>query len=248
MKRFFALTKAMFLIHIRERSSLFWNFGFPIFLLILYGAIFGGGDVTAFMTWMMPGVVSINILAFGLISSSTLMVEMRRKGVLRRLQGSPIPTLSLIGSYALVNVVIGLLQALLVILFAVFVYKVQISIQGIALALVMIAASVIMSVGLGQVVSGIVPSIGAAVAIGQILYFGQMFISDTIMPVTLLPAWVQKVSPWLPGYAIAQLVRPPLQSGVLSPDLLSNLLKTVLYLILGLTLAAITFRWEAHHE
>ncbi len=75
-----------------------------------------------------------------------------------------------------------------------------------------------------------------------------MFISDTIMPVRLMPAWVQQVSPWLPGYAIAQLVRPPLQDGLFSPDLLDNLLKTLLYLVLGLIVAAITFRWEAHHE
>lgn len=248
MKRFFALTKAMFLIHIRERSSLFWNFGFPIFLLIIYGAIFSGDDITGFMTWMMPGVVAINILAFGLISSSTMMVEMRRKGVLRRLQASPLPPASLIGSYLLVNMVIGLLQALLVIIFAVIVYQVELSALGVGRSLLMVAISVLMSVALGQVVSGMVPSIGAAVAIGQILYFGQMFISDTIMPVRLMPAWVQQVSPWLPGYAIAQLVRPPLQDGLFSPDLLNNLLKTLLYLVLGLIVAAITFRWEAHHE
>ena len=45
MKRFLALTKAMFLIHVRERTTLFWNIGFPLFLLIIYAAIWGGNDV-----------------------------------------------------------------------------------------------------------------------------------------------------------------------------------------------------------
>lgn len=248
MKRFLALSKAMFLMHIRERSTLFWNFGFPVFLLIIYGAIFGEGDLTSFMTWMVPGVIAINTLAFGLISSSTLMVEMRRKGVLRRLQASPTPTAQLIGAYLLVNVGIGLLQAILVIAFAVVVYKVNISPLGFVQALSMIAISVVMSVALGQVVSGIVPTIGAAVAIGQLLYFGQMFISDAIMPINMMPAWVQQVSPWLPGYAIAQLIRPPLQAGIFSPELGVNLLKTALYLLIGLALAALTFRWEARQN
>lgn len=211
MKRFFALTKAMFLIHIRECFSLFWNFGFPIFLLVIDGAIFSGDDVAGFMTWMLPGVVAINILAFGLISSSTMMVEMRRKGVLRRLQASPVPTAQLIGAYLLVNVAICT----------------PASAAGHHLRCACLPH--------GHFGAWHGPSLGNDCDFGDhecgtrssrqrdcaqhrgcggdlrffALYFGQMFISDTIMPVTMMPAWVQQVSPWLPGYAIAQLVRPP---------------------------------------
>ena len=35
MKRFIALSKAMFLIHIRNRATLFWNLAFPIFILLM---------------------------------------------------------------------------------------------------------------------------------------------------------------------------------------------------------------------
>jgi len=91
MKRFLVLTKAMTLMHLRNRSTLFWNLAFPVFLLVIYSQIFGAMDVggTDFMTWVVPGVVVFNILAFGLLSSGTLMVNMRENGVLRRLQASP---------------------------------------------------------------------------------------------------------------------------------------------------------------
>ncbi len=32
MRRFLIFTKAMFLIHLRNREVLFWNFAFPVFL------------------------------------------------------------------------------------------------------------------------------------------------------------------------------------------------------------------------
>ncbi len=245
MKRFLALTKAIFLVHIRERSQLFWNFAFPVFLLILYAVIFAGNDVAGFMRWMVPGIISINILAFGLIGSSTMMVEMRTKGVLRRLQASPTPKSHLIGAYLLVNLLIGFLQAALVIAVAVAVYGFDLPWTGLLPAILMITLSLIMAVAIGQVVSGVAPSAGAAVALGQILYFGQMFITDTIMPVSEMPAWIQRISPYLPGYAIAHLVRPTLQGSAFAEDWMSNLLVLVVYAGVAALVASLTFRWEA---
>lgn len=245
MRRFLLLTKALFLIYLRERSTLFWNFAFPVFLLVIYAAVFGGNDVTGFMSWITPGVLATNVLAFGLISSSTMMTEFRNKGVLRRLQASPVPTMTLVGAYIVVNLAIALLQAAVVVAVATLVYGVDMPVAHLALAFPMVILSVLMSVALGQVVSGLVPSAGGAVALGQMLYFGQMFIADLIMPVAQMPAWVQTVSPWLPGYAIAQLVRPPLQTGALSPELLPNLLLTLVYGGVAAVLAARLFKWEA---
>lgn len=245
MRRFFSLSKAMLLVHLRERAQLFWNFAFPIFLLVIYGAVFGGDDVTTFMTWTMPGVVAINILAFGLISSSTLITEMRTKGVLRRLQASPVPALHLLGAYLLVNVISCLLQSALIVAVAMLFYGVRLPVMNLALALPMAVLAVLVAMALGQAVSSVAASAGATVVIGQVLYFGQMFITDLILPIQFLPAWVQLVGPWLPGYAIAQMVRPPLQAGTLSPELGLHLLVAALYALAAILIAARLFKWEA---
>jgi ABC-2 type transport system permease protein len=245
MRRFLILTKAMFLIHMRDRALLFWNLAFPIFLLIIYGAVFGGDDVTEFMAWTMPGVVAINLLAFGLLSSSTMMTDMRSKGVLRRLQASPTPAGVLLGAYVLVNVLLGLVQSALIIVVAVAFYGVSMPPQNLLLAVPGIVIALLTAVALGQVVGNAVRSASAAIAIGQVLYFGQMFITDLIMPIRFMPDWIQQVGPWLPGYAIAQLVRPPLQDGALSPELGANLLLAVVYSVAAALVAARLFKWEA---
>jgi ABC-2 type transport system permease protein len=245
MYRFFTLTKAMFLIHFRDRSLLFWNFAFPVFLLVIYGAIFGGDDLQAFMTWMVPGVLTGNVMAFGLIGSSSTMSELRAKGVLRRIQASPVPAAALIGAYVLANLAMALATAVVVLIVGVIVYGVTLSPVNVLLSLPMLALTVLAAVAIGQVISGIAPRAGAAVAIGQLLYFGQMFITDLFMPIEMMPDWVQTAGPWLPGYAMAQLVRPALANGTLAADWPRHLLLLAVYTGAGLALAARLFKWEA---
>jgi ABC-2 type transport system permease protein len=245
MKRFFALTKAMTLMHLRNRSTLFWNLAFPVFLLVIYSQIFGQMDVgdQNFMTWVVPGVVVFNILAFGLLSSGTMMVNMREKGILRRLQASPIPAGQLVGSYLLVNVLIALLQSTIIVVFAALVFGTPLTLGGALWALPMILFGILAFVALGQVISGVAVTAGVAVAVGQILNFSQMFITDMIMPMDFMPEWIQKVAPYLPAYAVVQLVRPPLVDGSLSPDLWQNLLVVTVYTVVGGLVAARLFRW-----
>jgi ABC-2 type transport system permease protein len=245
MKRFLVLTKALLLMHLRNRATLFWNLAFPVFLLVIYSQIFGAMDVGSinFMAWVVPGVVVFNILTFGLLSSGTLMVNMREKGVLRRLQASPIPAGQLMGSYLLVNVLIALLQSTIILVFAALVFRTPLTLDGALRALPMIVFGILAFVALGQVISGVAATAGVAVAIGQILNFSQMFITDMIMPMDMMPEWIQKVAPYLPAYATVQLVRPPLVEGSFSPDLWSNLLLMVAYTAVAALVAARLFRW-----
>lgn len=245
MKRFLILTKAMFLIHIRNRITLFWNMFFPVFLMVIYAVIFGGNDVQGinYMNWVLPGVIVLNILAFGLMSSSSMMVNMREDGVLRRLQATPVPALVLIGAYLIVNVLIALIQAGAILLTASLFFGFEPTLQGILMALPMIVAAIVVSVALGQIVSGVAVKAGVALALGQILYFSQMFITDMVMPIEQMPGWVQSVARYLPGYAITQIVRPPLMSAEWGAALLPNLLLVAAYALAGALLAALLFRW-----
>ena len=245
MYRFLTLTKAMFLIHVRDKSLLFWNFAFPVMLIVINGAAFGSGNMAEFMGWLMPGVLAANLMAFGLIGSSSVMTELRAKGVLRRLQASPISSGVLIGAYVVANVAMALCTAIVVVIVGVGVYGVHLEPLNIALALPMIVVTVVTAIALGQVISGVAPRAGAAVAIGQLIYFAQLFITDLFMPLRMMPDWAQKVGPWLPGYAMAQLVRPALADGTLAEGWPLHLLLLAAYTVVGLLLAARLFKWEA---
>jgi ABC-2 type transport system permease protein len=235
----------MTLMHLRNRATLFWNLVFPIFLLVIYSQIFGQLNVGGadFMTWVVPGMVVFNILAFGLLGSGTVMVDMREKGVLHRLRASPIPAAQLLGSYLLVNVLIALLQSAILVLFAALVFKMPLTLAGVLRALPMVVMGILAFISLGQLISGLATTTGIAVAIGQILNFSQMFITDMIMPMDMMPDWIQKLAPYLPAYAVVRLVRPPLIDGSFSPDLWANLLVMAAYALVAGVVAARLFRW-----
>ncbi|MBK9008472.1 MAG: ABC transporter permease [Anaerolineae bacterium] len=239
MKRFLILTKAMTLMHLRNGYVLFWNFAFPILLMVIYGAV-----MSQFMDYMTPGVIVLNALSFGLVSSSTMMLEMREKGVLRRLQATPLPAVEMIGSYLLVNIVIGVLQSTLIIIAGVLLYKVPLSATGLLLAYPMILIGLLAFMALGGIISGVSAKSGSATAIGMTIYFLLMFISDMIFPLDMLPAWLQNVVPYLPAYPVAQLVRSAMLEATLDPKWLSQLLLLAVYGIAATFVAAKLFRWE----
>jgi ABC-2 type transport system permease protein len=245
MSRFFSLTKYLALIHLRERWTLMWNFAFPVFLLILFTSIFGSGNIGAYMAYTLPGLVALNLLSFGVIGSASMISELRTKGVLRRLQASPLPTWQLLGAYLLVQFVVAVAQAALILTIGVVVYGATLTATGVALGLLMMAISLVTVLAIGQLISGVAPSSGAAVAIGQIVYFGQMFIADLVMPIRMMPDWIQTVAPYLPGYAMGELIRPALSEGIVSPELWPNLAVLAVYGIVAGALAVRFFRWEA---
>lgn len=245
MKRFALLTKAIFLMNIRNHLTLFWNLAFPVFLLVIYYFAFGQGQVgdTNYITWVVPGVVVFNILSFGLLGSGTMMVHMREQGILQRLQATPVPALSLVGGYLLVNVLICLLQGTLIVSFAALVFGMPLTWTGVLRAFPMVIIGIVTFVAIGQVISGAAPTTGAAVIAGQVLNFSQMFITDMVMPVQTMPMWLQKAVPYLPAYAVVQLVRPPLLEGQFGPKLGFNLLIATAYIVLATLAAARLFRW-----
>ncbi|MCC7360780.1 MAG: ABC transporter permease [Anaerolineales bacterium] len=239
MKRFLIFTKALLLIHLRAREVLFWNFAFPVFLMLIYGLI-----MAEYMKWLTPGVIVLNALSFGLVSSSAVLVEMREKGILRRLRATPLPALHLLGAYLSVNLLLGLGQGGLILLVGVAVYGLKLSFVGLALGLPMIVAGALTFLALGQVVGGLAPKAGVATAAGMTLYFGLMFISDMVFPVAQLPAWLQAVVAYFPSYAVVQLVRAPLLEGTLAANWPVNLALMAAYALAATLIAGRLFRWD----
>jgi len=239
MKRFLILTKAMTLIHLRNGYVLFWNFAFPVLLMLVYGVV-----MRQYMDYMTPGVIVLNALSFGLVSSSNMMLEMREKSILHRLQATPLPAGQLIGSYLLVNVIIGVLQSTLIILAGVLFYDVPVTATGLLLAYPMILAGLLAFMALGGIISGMAAKAGTATAVGMTIYFLLMFISDLVFPLDMLPAWLRTVVAYLPAYPVAQLVRSAMLDATLDPKWLTHLFLLVAYGLGATLIASKLFRWE----
>src|SRR5262245_41019677 len=97
MRRFTILTWSLVLMALRDRTALFWGIAFPVGLTVLYGTISAKEqfDGVRAISWRATGVVTLTIMAAGLISEAGRLTEMRERGVLQRIHATPLPPLHL---------------------------------------------------------------------------------------------------------------------------------------------------------
>jgi ABC-2 type transport system permease protein len=246
MRRFLILAKANMLMNLRNRTTLFWNFAFPIGLILLYGAIWGGqnfGSINA-IAWLAAGVVVLNIMSSGLLGDSTRLTNLRERGILRRVQATPLPTWQLIAAYILTRLVLVLAQSAAILAVAVLVFQAEFSWSGLATALPLGLAGGLVFLAMGQLISAIAPSSAAAGAIGQVVYFPLMFVSNLFIPLEGLPAWLAAISRWTPATMLVDLFRPALLPIPSAQSVAFDLAGLAIYGIVALILAARLFRWE----
>jgi len=247
MKRFLILTQSLFLSYLRDGQVLFWNLAFPVFLLVIYYVVFGETNVGGYdyMTWVTPGVVVLNILSFGLIGSAAFISTLREQGALRRIQATPVPTLVLFAAFVVVNLALCLAQSGLVIGFAALAFGVSFAAApGWLIGLVVIVLASVTAVAIGQLISSVAPRFGVALAIGQLLFFVQMFTAGLILPFDMIPDWLQRIARFMPAYAIGELTRWSLLNQALDVSPALHALVMLAYTGGAAALAARFFRWQ----
>jgi ABC-2 type transport system permease protein len=240
MRRFLILTKANMLINLRNRTTLFWNFVFPIGLILLYGVIWYDQ-----IAWLTAGIVVLNLMSSGLLGDASRLANMRERGILRRVQATPLPAWQLIASYVVTRLVMVLLQSAAIIATAALIYKATFSWQGLAAAVPLALVGGLVFLLLGQLISAVAPSSAAANAIGQAVYFPLMFLSNLFLPSEILPDWLSGITRWSPASMLVDMVRPAMLPIPAAQSGLANMLGLAIYGALALILAARFFRWES---
>lgn len=239
MRRFLILAKANLLMNLRNRVTLFWNFAFPIGLILLYGVIWQPQ-----IAWLTIGIVVLNLMSSGLLGDATRLTNLRERGVLRRVQATPLPAWQLIAAYVLARLLLVLIQSAAIVLAAVVIYGASFSWAGLAAALPYALVGGLVFLLIGQLISTVAPSAGAAGAIGQAIYFPLMFVSNLFLPLELLPRWLSDISSWTPATMLADLIRPQLLPIPAAQPALVNSLGLLCYGAVALLLAGRLFRWE----
>jgi len=239
MKRFLILAKANLLMNLRNRSTLFWNFAFPIGLIALYGIIWPQA-----ISWLTAGIVVLNIMSSGLLGDSARLTNLRERGILRRVQATPVPTWQFIGAYIMTRLLLVLAQSAAIVGTAVVLYGAEFTWDGLTAALPLALAGGLVFLTIGQLISAIAPNSGAAGAIGQMIYFPLMFVSNLFVPNDQLPRWLVDIARWTPATMLVDMVRPALVPVPAAQSALINLAGLAVYGVVAMILAAKLFSWE----
>ena len=185
---------------------------------VVLDQIYGSSDYTL-LDYLAPVLVAFFAFFFIFLLSAVSFLRERTSGTLERLMATPLGRGELVVGYLAGFSVFALLQAVVIILFTVFVLRVHYS-GNLATVFIVEAVMVIGAVSLGLLVSAAARNELQAVQFVPVVLLPQVFLSGLFIPVTQLPDYLRPVSALLPlTYANEALKAVMIKGAALSDGL-----------------------------
>jgi ABC-2 type transport system permease protein len=247
--------------YFRSGDTLFFTFLFPIFMLGLFSVAFGSdGDVQIapgvpaipMAQLYLPGMIAAGLLLSGFQNLAMDIAIERSEGMLKRLGGTPLSPVSyFLGKIGQV-LVTGVLQSALLLAFASLVLGVELptSAESWATFAWVFVLGITTSALLGVALSAVPRTGKSATAVVVPIALALQFISGVYLTFSQLPDWLQNVAGLFPLKWMAQGMRAvflPEEYAALEQngewDLAGVAIALAVWLVVGLVLSRVTFRW-----
>jgi ABC-2 type transport system permease protein len=229
----------------RNPAAAFFTFAFPLIFMFVFQAIFGDqaqGGITAAQFYT-PAIVAFSIINACFTSLAMTTVTVREEGILKRVRGTPMPSLVYLSARIVHSILVGLLLVVLVATFGALVYAVPFPWDQLPILFVTLLLGAGCFCALGLAISGFVPNERAAPAVVNAVILPLLFISDVFLriPPDNTLAQIGNLFP-VRHFALAlQGIWTPALNG---PVDYRDLAWLAGWGVVGLIIALRTFRWE----
>lgn len=190
-------------LFLRDPMSVAIGLLLPTVILIGLGAIpilrepaedMGG---QRFIDYFAPSAIVMAVAVLGMTNLPAVLATYRERGVLRRMQATPVHPAKLLVAQLIVNLGASLAAALLVIVSGKLVYDVPIPqhLLGFTIAFVLGISSVF---ALGMLVAAVAPTSRAASGLSTVVFMSVMFFGGVYLPRFMLPDAVARAGDFVP--------------------------------------------------
>lgn len=244
--------------YFRQVDTVFFTFLFPVLMLAIFSTAFSTQDfgpadaAISAAAYYLPAMLAAGVLLSGVQNLGVDIAMERSDGTLKRYGGTPMPVVSyFIGKLGQVFVT-ATLQAAVIIGVAALVFGVALPTDADAWLTFawVFALGVTTSAVLGIAISGVPRSGRSATAVIIPIALVLQFISGVYLSFSLLPTWLQTVANVFPLRWMASGMRAaflPAAFEAIEPDgswqLGTGVLVLGAWLVVGLVIARLTFRW-----
>jgi ABC-2 type transport system permease protein len=230
----------------RERVRMALPIAIPLLLIIILGnihslrqpkAIYGGESFIDLYTTIM---VVFGLALLALTNMPMIVADYREKGVLRRLQTTPIGPVRVLAAQLIADLAVAAAMVILILAVAKIGFAVPLPRQAGAFAITTLLAACAL-LGAGLLVAAVAPTGRVARGIGAVIFYPMMFFAGLWLPIPNMPAVLQHISHATPlGAAVPALTAAAQGSWPTALQLLTLAGWAVAF---GLA-AARFFRWE----
>ena len=196
-----------------------------------------------YVDFLMPGIVAMAIMQMGLFSVAFTFVQLKSRGILRRLMATPVHPVSFLFSQVFTRLTVSILQTLVLIAAALIFFDVQIAGNLAAILLLALLGGAVF-VSMGFAISGWAKSEDVAAPLANVIALPMMFLSGVFFPRDAMPEAIQKVTDFLPLTYLADALRNIAIDGEVLWSQWQNLIGLAVWLAISFLVAVRLFRWE----
>ncbi len=243
MKPYLAHTENALRLLSRNKTALFFNYLFPLIFFFLFAALFGGAKNGGAMLQVISTVLTLGVLGNGLMGAGLTTVQEREENILRRFKVTPSgarPILFAIQAAGLIAY-LPLVAGIIAIAHVWLHVPIPPRVVGV---IVFSGIGLLAFRGLGLLLASVVNSTQEGTAVVQMIYIPMLMLSGAMMPLEILPSWLQKFSGFLPSAYLYSGMQSMLVNG---QDLWHNVRETLALLATAAAttfLALKLFRWD----
>ncbi len=236
--RQFRLERRMFW---RNPTAAFFNFLLPLLFLFLIATAFGSDRDD--LEVLVPGIAGMAVMTTTFTALAHSVTFLREQGILKRIQGTPLPSISYFGGLIGSAIVNALVQVALVVAIGSVIYDLPWPSDWIELA-VFTVLGVAAFASLGVAFSQAIPNYDAAPAYVNAVFLPLIFISGTFYSTDSLPMVLDWIANAAPLKHAIDGIRDAMVVGDGVGDNLGALAALAAWAVFGIAAAARWFRWE----
>lgn len=225
----------------RNPSAAFFNFALPLLFLAAGGAILSGNQHN--LNRLVPEIAGMSVMSTTFTALAYNIVFLRERGVLKRIRGTPLPTLSYFGGVAANAVTNAGLQIIIVVLAGRIFFGIGWPKEWIEL-IVFVVLGVISFAALGVTFAHMIPNFESTPAYVNAIFLPVLFVSFYVFDTHNPPAIVRGIADALPLIHLIEGLSGAMVSGRSLGHQLTNLAVIAVWGAAGLVMAVRGFSWE----
>jgi ABC-2 type transport system permease protein len=184
----------------------------------------------------------MSLMQLGIFAAIPLVAD-REKGILKRLQVTPLRRWQLVGSNVLMRLIIAVVQTVIIIGVGSAAYGVQISGSWLLIGALVLLGSMTF-IALGYVIASFAPTEEAANGMTSVIQFPMMFLSGTFFPIDAMPDALRAVARVMPLTYLGDALRQVMVEGTPFSPLWVCFAVLAVWLVASFGIAARFFRWQ----
>lgn len=225
----------------RNPSAAFFNFVLPLLFLVAGGLILSGSQRN--LNKLVPAIAGMSVMSTTFTALAYNIVFLRERGVLKRIRGTPLPTISYFIGVAANAVTNTALQIAIVILAGRAFFGIGWPQHWLAL-IVFVAAGVISLAALGVAFAHAIPNFESTAAYVNAVFLPVVFLSFYVFDSRSAPGFLRSIAEALPLKPLISGLSGAMVTGASLSSNLDALAVIGLWGVFGIYLAVRGFSWE----